>query len=77
LVTLYQKNAGFDAAKLHRNPVDNRVQEFIQFEDRANWCAAFWTESRTSTRRCWKIAEFGARTDGLVVLGTGTTSITP
>jgi hypothetical protein len=36
LVTLYQKNAGFDAAKLHRNPVDNRVQEFIQFEDRAN-----------------------------------------
>jgi hypothetical protein len=36
LIPLYQQNAGLDATKLHRNPMDNRVQEFIQFEDRAN-----------------------------------------
>jgi hypothetical protein len=25
LVTVYQENAGFDAAKLHGNPVNNRI----------------------------------------------------
>jgi hypothetical protein len=34
--TLNQKNAGLDTAKLHRNPVDDRVQEFIELKDRTN-----------------------------------------
>jgi hypothetical protein len=36
LVTVYQQNAGLDAAKVHGNPVDYRVEEFVELKNGAD-----------------------------------------
>jgi hypothetical protein len=33
LLTVYQQNAGLDAAELHGNPVDYRVEEFVELKN--------------------------------------------
>ena len=32
-IAVNQQNAGFDATKIHRNAVNDRVEEFVEFED--------------------------------------------
>jgi hypothetical protein len=33
LIVLDQQNAGLDAAKIHGNPVDNGVKEYVEIQD--------------------------------------------
>src|SRR5207244_11420422 len=35
-IAVHQQNAGLDATKIHRNAVNNSVEEFVEFEDRGD-----------------------------------------